>query len=123
MFKNGKPYGKGIYTYQDGTKNLGKWKVTQGNFLWKTNIKIAGVDKKILGVLSFRKENERWAWYDYGDKEVDGKYVGEIVNMKPNGSGIYIYGKGKWEGDKYEGQWPMVQMQTFYFIWDSHILI
>ena len=39
------------------------------------------------------------------NEEMDGKYVGEIVNMKPNGSGIYIYGKGKWEGDKYEGQW------------------
>jgi len=40
MFKNGKPYGKGTYTYIDGTKNLGKWEVTQENFLWKTNIKI-----------------------------------------------------------------------------------
>ena len=40
MFKNGKPYGKGTYTYLDGTKNLGKWEVTQENFLWKINIKI-----------------------------------------------------------------------------------
>jgi hypothetical protein len=40
MFKNGKPYGKGTYTYLDRTKNLGKWKVTQENFLWKINIKI-----------------------------------------------------------------------------------
>ena len=36
----GKPYGKGTYTYLDGTKNLGKWEVTQENFLWKINIKI-----------------------------------------------------------------------------------
>jgi len=57
------------------------------------------------GALSYRKENARWAWYDYGDKEVDGKYVGEIKNLKPDGSGTYTYGKGKWEGDKYEGQW------------------
>ena len=57
------------------------------------------------GVLSYREENARWGWYEYGNEEMDGKYVGEIVNMKPNGSGIYIYGKGKWEGDKYEGQW------------------
>ena len=107
IFKNGKPYGQGTYTYLDGTKNLGKWEVTQENFLWKTNIKIpfARVDKKMLGVLAFRKENERWAWYDYGDKEVDGKYVGEIKNLKPDGSGTYTYGKGKWEGDKYEGMW------------------
>ena len=40
IFKNGKPYGKGTYTYLDGTKNLGKWEVTQENFLWKINIKI-----------------------------------------------------------------------------------
>ena len=40
MFKNGKPYGKGTYTYLDGTKNLGKWEVTQENFLWKINFKI-----------------------------------------------------------------------------------
>ena len=40
MFKNGKPYGKGAYTHLDGTKNLGKWEVTQENFLWKINIKI-----------------------------------------------------------------------------------
>ena len=53
------------------------------------------------GALSYRKENARWGWYDYG-KEEDGKYVGEIKNLKPDGSGTYTYGKGKWEGDKYE---------------------
>ena len=57
------------------------------------------------GALSYRKENARWGWYDYGKEEEDGKYVGEIKNLKPDGSGTYTYGKGKWEGDKYEGQW------------------
>jgi len=57
------------------------------------------------GALSYRKENARWGWYDYGKEEKDGKYVGEIKNLKPDGSGTYTYGKGKWEGDKYEGQW------------------
>ncbi len=61
--------------------------------------------KKRHGVLSYRKENGAWGWYDYGDERNDGKYVGDIVNMKPNGSGIFVYGKGKWKGDKYEGQW------------------
>ena len=61
--------------------------------------------KKRHGVLSYRKENGTWGWYDYGDEKNDGKYVGDIVNMKPNGSGMFVYGKGKWEGDKYEGQW------------------
>ena len=36
MFKNGKPYGGGTYTNLDGTKNLGKWAVTEDNFIWKT---------------------------------------------------------------------------------------
>ena len=35
------------------------------------------------GVLSYREENARWGWYDYGKEEEDGKYVGEILNMKP----------------------------------------
>ena len=61
--------------------------------------------KKRYGVLSYRKENGVWGWYDYGDEKNDGKYVGDIVNMKPNGSGIFVYGKGKWKGDMYEGQW------------------
>ncbi len=61
--------------------------------------------KKRHGVLSYRKENGAWGWYDYGDEENDGKYVGQIINMKPNGSGVFVYGKGKWEGDKYNGQW------------------
>ena len=64
-----------------------------------------GAVKKHHGVLSYRKENGAWGWYDYGDEGNDGKYVGNIVNMKPNGSGIFVYGKGKWEGDRYEGQW------------------
>ena len=55
--------------------------------------------------MSYRNENGTWGWYDFGDEENDGKYVGDIVNMKPNGSGIFVYGKGKWEGDTYNGQW------------------
>ena len=61
--------------------------------------------KKSQGALSYRKENGAWGWYDYGDEENDGKYVGEIINMKPNGLGIFVYGKGKWKGDSYDGQW------------------
>ena len=30
--------------------------------------------------------------------------MGEIENGLPNGQGTYIYGKGKWKGDKYEGE-------------------
>ena len=57
------------------------------------------------GVLSSPQGKCVWGWYDYGDEGNDGKYVGDIVNMKPNGSGIFVYGKGKWAGDRYDGQW------------------
>jgi len=69
-----------------------------------SNQLVTAVSKR-YGVLSYRKENGAWGWYDYGDEGNDGKYLGDIVNMKPNGSGIFVYGKGKWEGDRYEGQW------------------
>ena len=76
-----------------------------GNFFKNERNQGLAVLKKHHGVLSYRKENGAWGWYDYGDEGNDGKYVGDIVNMKPNGSGIFVYGKGKWEGDKYDGQW------------------
>ena len=85
------------------------------------------------GVLSYRKENGVWGWYDYGDEGKDGKYVGDIVNMKPNGSGIFVYGKGKWEGGRYEGQWEDGEFhgkgtftrtngQSFFGEWKSSML-
>ena len=47
------------------------------------------------GSLSYRKENGRWGWYDYGKEEKDGKYMREIKNLKPDGSVTYTYGKEK----------------------------
>ena len=67
--------------------------------------KAVAVGKKRHGVLSYRNENGAWGWYDYGDEENDGKYIGDIKNMKPNGWGIFVYGKGKWKGDRYDGHW------------------
>ena len=71
----------------------------------KSRNQVGTAVKKRHGVLSYRMENGAWGWFDYGVEGNDGKYVGDIVNMKPNGSGIFVYGKGKWEGDRYEGQW------------------
>ncbi len=65
----------------------------------------AAPEEKRHGALFYRQQNGAWGWYEYGDEDKDGKYVGDIVNMKPNGYGTFVYGKGKWEGDKYEGQW------------------
>ncbi len=75
------------------------------NFQQNFHTQTVAAVKKYHGVLSYRNENGTWGWYDYGDEENDGKYVGDILNMKPNGSGIFVYGKGKWEGDTYNGQW------------------
>ena len=43
--------------------------------------------KKKKGVLFFINRNWKVGWYEDGDEENDGKYVGEIENGKPNGQG------------------------------------
>jgi len=76
------------------------------------------------GILFLRNENEEFKWFEHGDEDKDGKYVGEIEYGEPNGQGTYTlsdgykyegewkdglpngkgvftFGKGKWEGDKY----------------------
>ena len=53
------------------------------------------------GVLFERKLNGKWGWYENGDENRDGKYVGEIALGLPNGLGTYDFSNG----DKYEGEW------------------
>lgn len=105
FFKNGEPIGKGTYIYKDGSKESGKWEYSKQKFFWETKSSSSVDFVKKKGVLSYRKENARWGWYDYGEVEKDGIYIGEIKNMKPNGYGKFTYGKGRWQGDKYEGMW------------------
>ena len=57
--------------------------------------------KKRKGVLFFINRNRKLGWYEDGDEKKDGKYVGEIENMKPNGQGTHTYSNGK----KYVGRW------------------
>ena len=59
------------------------------------------------GVIFLKKKNVNGEskWFEDGDEENDGKYVGEIENGKPNGQGIFTFGKGEWEGDEYIGEW------------------
>ena len=87
--------------------------------------KVKGKGKKRQnGVLFFINRNRIVGWYEDGDEEKDGKYVGEIEYRKPNGEGnftyrgIFLYG-GEWkdgmrsglgtqtypDGGKYEGSW------------------
>ena len=106
LFNNGIPKGRGTYFNLDGSKKSGKWEENRQNFLWENKpFDFGELGKKKKGVLSYRKENARWGWFDYGDEGKDGKYIGEIDNLKPNGYGEFTYGIGKWEGDKYEGMW------------------
>ena len=80
--------------------------------------------KKQKGVLFHRVVNRKWGYFKAGDEKKDFKYVGEIVNGEPNGSGTYTspggfkyvgefkdgkhHGKGTiyhLTGAKYEGEW------------------
>ena len=68
-----------------------------------------------------------YVWKEFGEKDTNPKYKGDVENGKPNGFGFLIftngdkyvgewkngkkqgqgtftYGKGKWEGEKYEGE-------------------
>jgi hypothetical protein len=38
-------------------------------------------------VLFLRDENGELNWFENGDENNDGKYIGEIKNGKPNGQG------------------------------------
>ena len=49
----------------------------------------------------FRKVvNGVFEWFEDGNEEDHGKYIGEIKNGKPNGQGTYTFPDGK----KYEGK-------------------
>jgi len=43
-----------------------------------------------------------YVWKEFGDKETQLKYIGEVNNGKPNGLGIMT----TIEGDKYVGRFP-----------------
>ena len=53
------------------------------------------------GILFLRVENGESKWFEDGDEENDGKYVGEIENGKPNGTGTITLPDGR----KYVGEW------------------
>ena len=79
--------------------------------------KVKGKGKKRQnGVLFFINRNRIVGWYEDGDEEKDGKYVGEIEYRKPNGQGTHTYSNGEiyvgkwkggspWIGTKYNKNW------------------
>ena len=47
-----------------------------------------------------------WKWVEFGDKETQPKYQGQVKDGKPNGLGVIIYPDGIWKGgNKYVGEW------------------
>ena len=106
--KFGKFNGQGTYTFRDGGKIIGKF--IEGKE-WDTEHynkdgKIIGkyINGTRIGEVMFLFHSERngeWDWYEDGNEEKDGKYVGEIENGKPNGLGKINYS----DGTKKVGLW------------------
>ncbi len=66
------------------------------------------VKKRQKGVLFFINRNRIVGWYEDGDEEKDGKYVGEIENRKPNGQGTHTYSNGEIYVGKWKGGSPWI---------------
>ena len=66
------------------------------------------VKKRQKGVLFFINRNRIVGWYEDGDEEKDGKYVGEIEYRKPNGQGTHTYSNGEIYVGKWKGGSPWI---------------
>ena len=55
----------------------------------------------IQRVLILRNVNGESKWFEDGDEDNDGKYIGEIENGKPNGTGSITF----LDGTMYVGKW------------------
>jgi hypothetical protein len=65
----------------------------------KTKRKMSEISRS-QGVLFLRNVNGKSNWFEDGDEENDGKYIGEIENGKPNGTGTITFPDGR----KYFGE-------------------
>jgi len=70
--------------------------------------KVGNGEKKRKGVLFFINRNGIVGWYEDGDEEKDGKYVGEIEYRKPNGQGTHTYSNGEIYVGKWKGGSPWI---------------
>ena len=59
------------------------------------------VEKRRKGVLFLRLISSEFRWFEGGDDDKDGKYVGEIKNGEPSGQGTFTWS----DGEKYVGEW------------------
>jgi len=55
------------------------------------------------GVLYFKKVNGKFGWFENGNDKKDWKYIGEIKNGKPNGTGVLSSTFGKYSGELKNG--------------------
>jgi len=58
---------------------------------------------KEAGVLYFKKVNGKYGWFKNGNDKKDWKYIGEIKNGKPNGTGVLSSTSGKYSGEVKNG--------------------
>ena len=92
--RNGRPHGRGVYTWPDGDRYEGDFvdgeSTGRGVFTWANDDRYEGdfVDGKRTG-------RGVYTWAD-GDR-----YEGDFVDAKRTGRGVYT----KADGDRYEGEW------------------
>ncbi len=108
--KNGIKHGQGTYTYKSGRKRVGEfrkgkpWNVKNYDkngkieAEWVKGIKLKKVAHE-TGVLYFKKVNGKYGWFKNGNDKKDWKYIGEIKNGKPNGTGVLSSTFGKYSGE------------------------
>ena len=58
---------------------------------------------KEAGVLYFKKVNGKYGWFKNGNDKKDWKYIGEIKNGKPHGTGVLSSTFGKYSGEVNNG--------------------
>jgi hypothetical protein len=55
------------------------------------------------GALYFKKVNGKYGWFENGNDKKDWKYIGEIKNGKPNGTGVLSSTSGNYSGELKNG--------------------
>jgi len=112
--KNGMKHGQGTYTYKSGRKRVGEFRKSKPwnvkNYdkngkieaEWVKGIKLKKVAQE-TGVLYFKKVNGKYGWFKNGNDKKDWKYIGEIKNGIPHGTGVLSSTFGKYSGELKNG--------------------
>jgi len=108
---NGVPDGFGVlsYPFSYGKSVVGEWKIGKEWYTEHYNKEGTLLGKYVNGewilkwgvLFHHSKKDGIEGWYEDGDEKKDRKYVGDVINGKPNGQGT----ETSPEGEKYEGEW------------------